>query len=622
MLVLGMKKGQCIRIGDNIFVWICDVRAGSDHVRIGIEAPRDVNIVRCELLPEGERPNAPRTVSWLRPGRHRLPLRRRGCVMATATMATATLDGDSIVIRGPQNPTMNEFYRSLPGGRFSAKHNAWLCSATPVAAWRLRHAPVEFTLDQGLSETARSIEERVIGDQQPAIRKGPAWGHQVAAFNFARGLHSAMLAMWMGTGKSKVAVDLIQNRQCRSVLVVCPKSVMAVWRREFARHCAVPHDVLILDGSGTVARRTAEAILHLKTCQARNVMPVVVVNYESAWRPDFLDFATAQQWGAVVCDESHRIKAHNSSCSKALHKIGQAADYRLCLTGTPMPHSPMDLFGQFRFLDPGVYGSSYHWFRSRYAISGHFGADHIVGFRNQEELAQRMALLTYQADKSVLKDLPEELHEAVEVELGPEGRRIYDKLETTSIVEVKAGLVTASNALVRLLRLQQMTGGIAATESGEQELIDTAKMLAAEELIDGMTEPVVVFCRFRADLDAVHRIGERLNRRTGEISGRRKDLTETATMPDYIDIMAVQVQSGGVGVDLTRARYGIYWGHPWSLGDYDQSLNRIHRPGQTRSVTYYHLIARRTVDEAVWKALQTKRDVVEGVLAYLKGEQK
>jgi SNF2 family DNA or RNA helicase len=85
-------------------------------------------------------------------------------------------------------------------------------------------------------------------------------------------------------------------------------------------------------------------------------------------------------------------------------------------------------------------------------------------------------------------------------------------------------------------------------------------------------------------------------------------------------VLAVQIESGGVGVDLTRARYAIYYSLGFSLGSYEQSLARIHRPGQTRPVEYIHLLAKNTVDEKVMAALAAKADVVTAVLQQLKGD--
>ena len=88
-------------------------------------------------------------------------------------------------------------------------------------------------------------------------------------------------------------------------------------------------------------------------------------------------------------------------------------------------------------------------------------------------------------------------------------------------------------------------------------------------------------------------------------------------MPEDIDVLAAQIRSGGLGVDLTRARYAVYYTPPF-LGDYDQSKARIHRPEQDRPVSYYHLVCERTVDERAYRALQEQKDVIEEILAVFK----
>lgn len=79
-------------------------------------------------------------------------------------------------------------------------------------------------------------------------------------------------------------------------------------------------------------------------------------------------------------------------------------------------------------------------------------------------------------------------------------------------------------------------------------------------------------------------------------------------------MLAAQLQSGAEGVDLTRARYCVFYSLDYSLGRYDQALARVHRPGQKHPVTYIHIVATGTVDQLVRKALTARRNVVEDVM--------
>jgi SNF2 family DNA or RNA helicase len=75
-----------------------------------------------------------------------------------------------------------------------------------------------------------------------------------------------------------------------------------------------------------------------------------------------------------------------------------------------------------------------------------------------------------------------------------------------------------------------------------------------------------------------------------------------------------------VGIDLTRAAYVVLYSVGYSLSNYDQFLKRTHRPGQTRPVRYYHMVCEGTVDRTIYKALGKRRDLIESVLARLRGE--
>ncbi len=535
---------------------------------------------------------------------------------------TAEVDGNKVKIHGPYNAKMNEFYRSLPNARWDRLQICWTCTLTPAAVWRIASAPVEFVLDETILKMAEEFRKHLIDAEeilnnddlpQPPIHKTNGWKHQRQAYWFSEGRNAVLLAMWMRTGKSKVCVDLLVNSNCRRVLVICPASVRAVWRREFAKHSPVDFRVLILDGTQSVKRKAQMADKYLLSPHPC----VIVVNYEAVFRKDFLMWAMAVEWDAVICDESHRIKGAQSKTSKACYEIGKSAQIRIALTGTPLSHSPLDIFGQFRFLDPGIFGTSYHRFHSKFAVTGHFGANHIVGFKNQDELAEKMRLITYTVGVEVL-DLPDKQHIEIPITLSPKARKAYDSLAEEMCALVDEGIITVSNALVKLLRLQQITSGYCIDDDDCEHEFEPDKANALTDILDGIDQPCVVFCRFVHDLTQIEAITNRLDKNYGEISGRRKDLTEHATMPEGIDVMGVQVQSGGVGIELSAAPYCVFWNHPWSLGIYDQAAARVYGTDQKHNVAYYHLLCEKTVDEVVFKALAKKRDVVERVLSYLK----
>lgn len=538
--------------------------------------------------------------------------------------ARATLEDGRIFLRGDYDPRLVEFYHSLPGSRWDNKARAWVCRNTEAAAWRLRQQNVSlspvlyegariFAVKCALKEDAQLRLPTALS--QPHIRATEAWQHQLTAFHCAYSLQAALLAMDMGTGKSKVAVDLCVNWQCNRTLILCPTSVRQVWHREFHFH-GDGRPICVLS-TGSVEKRTNQAIGFLR--RGNGLRPgVLVINYEAAWRKPFAEWALAQDWDLVICDESHRIKAHNSKISKFCAGLYYCSQRRLCLTGTPLGQSQLDGFGQYRFLDPGLFGDKWFHYSNRYAIKSNPNIpQQITGYKNQEEMKTRMALVTYRCRADDVLDLPEVSHHDRTFTLASKARRAYRELEQNLIADLGSGVVTAANALVRLLRLQQCTSGFLVEDDTDRVVVlDDSKEKLLEDILADLPprEPVCVFCRFRHDLDAVQRVAGRTGRRYAELSGRRHDLTDRATMPEDCDLMAVQIQSGGVGIDLTRAHYFVYYSLGFSRVEYEQSLKRGHRPGQTHHTHFYHLIADGTVDRRVYGALQTTGDLIEAVL--------
>lgn len=442
-----------------------------------------------------------------------------------------------------------------------------------------------------------------------------AWKHQKDALEYTISHPQSLLAMGMGTGKSRVIVDLIDKLQAKRTLIVCPKSVLLVWPRQFEIHASQPVAVEILKGP-SVAAKTSQCKQMLDWASQTDSRLALVVNYDSAWREPLGPVLLKTPWNLVVLDESHRIKAPGSKVSWFFKALGKLNVRKCCLTGTPMPNSPLDIYGQYRFLDSRIFGTSFALMRNNYAVMGGFENRQVVSFKNKADFHRRYASIAFQVSRDVL-DLPAEVHIERPFELSASARKIYRELEEEFISEVDSGIVTVSNALVKLLRLQQITSGWLSDDEGNPNRVDRGKAEVLEDVLEDLEprESVVVFCRFRRDLDAVREIAGSMDppRKTLELSGRVNELAEWQAGGG--DVLAVQIQAGGVGIDLTRARYCVFYSIGFSLGDYEQACARVHRPGQTRSVSFIHLLALDTVDQKVYDALSRKRSVIEEILS-------
>lgn len=459
------------------------------------------------------------------------------------------------------------------------------------------------------------------------------WMHQYIGTRLVVALEAVYLAWEMGTGKTKALIDAILDLAHVAAtgdpgffpaLLICPATVVEVWDREVPKHADCEY-AISASRNKQVKKRVADAEAAWKNGERHKLPTFIVTNYESFMLDGspFLEWAAEKWWGLLGLDEAHRLANPGAKTTRAItNKIAPKARKRVCLSGTPMRNDPLDLFSQCRILDPGIFGTTKTKFLDRYAILDFFGA--VVGINHKEELADRFSLVAHRVDKRKVLDLPPVVVTSRRFTLSDSAQAIYDELEKEMTVKVGSGEITAANAIVVLLRLQQITSGYAPVEEEDKATkfveIDSGKSELLAEMLLGMpdSEPAVVFCRFRRDLDEARRVAGSLGRGYMEVSGRGNELRawQDATGGEVI---GVQIQSGGFGIDLTRAATAFFYSVGFSLADYQQATARIDRPGQTRNTTIVNFIAKGTIDEAVFGAIDSKANVIEKVLDRLRG---
>lgn len=453
------------------------------------------------------------------------------------------------------------------------------------------------------------------------------WQHQLPAIEYISSQPNALLDACMGAGKSFIIVQSLLQISSRRTIILCPTAVLGVWRGQFLSHAPDRFNVVILDGTGGSVKKAEKIAEGLIRSKCGGLPLVVVVNYETFWRPPVMKVLSGEIWDRIVCDESHKIKAPGAVCSKEAWMLGKRCGSRTGMTGTPMPNGPLDIFGQYRFLQEDIFGRYKTHFLKRYAVFNKYIPQKVDEWINQEEMHEKINLIRYYISKDVLV-LPEKQDIIIEVPLSPSGMKAYNEMKRESILELRemihnvdgehgerVRIVSAQNGAVRFLRCLQLAQGYSKDEDGDEVDTDTQKRRMLLELLENAGEPVCVYGYFKHDLKVVRDCCDLLQLRYGEISGARKDLTSHSKMPEDIDVMAVQCKSGSSGIDLTRARIAIVMNSGLlSPGDFDQMIARQYRPGQTKDVIYYHLITPKTVDETIAKARQEKKDVVEAIL--------
>ena len=537
----------------------------------------------------------------------------------------------------------SKYLGGIPGARKVKIYNLWSLPPSPFAAIRLfmwckdKHIPLN--TDQGVrqlldefkriqesqtwkTDNGRNAWEKILSSHHLVDATVPTvttpWNHQGCAYSFISDKTAWYLAMEMGTGKTLVAIMHILEKGIDRVLILCPKSVMQVWQDEWRKHAPNHgYDILTLDHGNSKTK--AEAVkMRFGVCNAGGRKLIIIVNYDSARQAALAKELESHKYGLVVLDEAHKIKAAGGVTSRFCARLTRQARTRGCLSGTPLPNNLLDSYAQFRFLDPGLFGTNFARMRNSYAIMGGYDNREVVEFRNVDRFERLFNYITFRVDSDVL-DLPPILYQRLYCNLSPTAARLYKELRKDFITQVCSGDVTASNALVKLLKFQQLTGGFLIDDEGNTNEVDEEKETLLFDLLDGTSaeEKVVVFCRFKHDLGSIQRVSDKLRRSYGELSGNRSDL-QAGQFPDNKNILGVQIQAGGLGVNLSAARYAIFYSTGFSLSDYLQAVARVYRGGQDRTVTIYHLVSKGTVDEKVYQALEDKKKVIDSILESVK----
>ena len=390
------------------------------------------------------------------------------------------------------------------------------------------------------------------------------------------------------------------------MLIVAPLSILGVWEEEFQKFAAFPYALAVL--SGTSAKKL-DTLRHMNG----TALQVVVVNYESAWRLE--KALTAWHPDLIIADEGHKIKTHNIAASKAMHRMGTKASYRLLLTGTVITNKAIDVFSQYKFLNPAIYGNSFYAFRNRYFDMVGYGNHTPVLKKSMEgELTEKLHSISYRATKAECLDLPETTDVIRQIELESAALRIYRGLVKESYAELAGGEVTATNILTRLLRLSQLTGGFLGNdETAAVEQVSAAKLSALEDILDGaMAEgkKLVIIARFIPEIRAICKLLEKRGLGYSCITGEVKNRGRAGgAVPEGIgEVMAFvgQIATAGLGITLTAASTMVFYSLDYSMSNFEQTKARIHRVGQRMPCTYLYLVARGTVDEKVLAALESK----------------
>lgn len=472
-----------------------------------------------------------------------------------------------------------------------------------------------------------------------------------------------------GTGKSKLTIDTLAWQYAKGdidgALVIAPSGVHANWTSdELPAHLhpmfSGPRYTWMTDKAGNVGAKKEfrEFLNH------RGGLPWLSMTYDAfktdrgkkaAW-----EFMKKRRVGMIL-DESGRVKNPKAQITKMLvgeegkkPSAGSFAVTRRILDGTPVPNNPLDVFEPVRFLSSVFWRQ--HRFSNFYVFSRYFGVwrkmkapqghtfEVCEGFRNLDELEVMLKQITTRVLKDDVLDLPPKLYNRHQFEMTPKQCRVYDQLREEYWTQVGDAEIFADLAIVRLLRLAQVTAGYLPVEDEDGDSVTMVpiddvnpRLEAFSEMAKDMPHKCLVWARFRQDVDL---IAERLNQlyKKGEVKGKAvvyhggsseselaeaRDRLQNGTLDDAQFFVSTQAK-GATGITLHAAktahpcRSTIYYNNTFRLDHRQQSEDRNHRAGMSKwAVNYTDMLALnrglKTIDHYVLGSLLSKFNVAKQV---------
>jgi len=559
-----------------------------------------------------------------------------------------------------------ELCKGIPGATWSATEKMWRAPLAWSTCLALRSVfKSELRIGPRLAEWATNeLNTRVapcnaLRELETADGDETLFPHQRAGVQFLAAARRALLADEPGLGKTAQTIRALKELKDRGeqvfpALVVCPNTLKKNWKREFAMWWPGVN-VQVISGSATQRRKQF----------SEEDVDVYVINWESLRSHSRLasygSVALARcvdcgghddkvsenrcevhkrelnaiDFKAVIADEIHRSKEPKSKQTRALWAASGDADIRYALTGTPIANNVLDLWPILHWIAPNEWPSKSRWIdRMVDTMFNAFGGMMVIGVKphmREEFDAAINPRMRRMLKAKVLPWLPPVIKERRDVEMSTKQKKAYEQMRDVMIAQLEGGeALTAPSPLTQTTRLLQFASsyaGIAVDEiTGEMSVALSEPSCKIDSLMDDVDagdfgdDSVAVCAVSRQLIDILSARLEKAKIPHGLITGAQNEDERQKAIDDFqsgrIKWILFTAQAGGVGVTLTAARRLIMLQRPWSLVDYKQALDRVHRIGSEihDSIVITDYVTEGTIEERVIQVLETKADNFEQIV--------
>lgn len=557
-----------------------------------------------------------------------------------------------------------ELCKSIPGASWNAKDQAWKLPVSWVSCLALRSVfKDDLIIGPRLSEwatnelNARVAPANALRDLDTYEGDEDLFPHQRAGVAFLATARRALLADEPGLGKTAQTIRAIkklsETEEVFPALIVCPNTLKKNWEREFGmwwpdvrvqvikgsagqrrKQFETDADIYVINweslrGHSKLASYGSIALARCVECGGHDES--VTQNRCEVHKRELNEF----DFKAVVADEIHRSKDPKSKQTRALWAATGNADIRFALTGTPIANNVLDLWSILHWLSPNEWPSKTRWIdRMIDTMLNAFGGMMVIGVKphmNDEFYATINPRMRRMLKARVLPWLPPVLKERRDVEMSTKQKKAYKQMLEVMIAELEdGGAVVAPSALTQTTRLLQFASSYAEISideiSGEMRTVLTEPSCKVDALMDDIKngdfgdDSVAVCAVSRQLIELLSRALTDAKISHGLITGAQDEDERQKAVDDFqsgkIKWILFTAQAGGVGITLTAARRLVMLQRPWSLVDYKQALDRVHRIGSEihDSIVIMDYVTEGTIEERVIDVLDTKADNFENIV--------
>ena len=437
---------------------------------------------------------------------------------------------------------------------------------------------------------------------RPYQRRGVEWMHHLCDV----GCHG-LLADEMGLGKTLQVLSLLFARPLdgKPSLIVCPASVVPVWREEIAKF--FPSLVVDVLKTGHDFTQNQSPVIWLASYTQLRKHRALLPNVE---------------FGYAVLDEGQFIKNPDAKITQTCFAV--RALHRVVLTGTPLENRQLDLWSIFRFLLPGLLGS-------RGSFEAALNADRDATLTRLR--AQLAPFILRRTKKEVAQELPPKVEMDLICPLTDVQRAEYARICAEGLErlgdDVGAAMREKSFGFLALLtRLRQTCCDPDMLPWLKAPLTDSGKInLLVEKLSEIVSSghKVVIFSQFVMLLD---RVREALAKNfpdlarfelTGMTLDRLKPV-QSFQNAQGAAAMLVSLKAAGTGITLHAADYVFLLDPWWNPAVEAQAVDRVHRIGQTNTVFVYRMVTAGTIEERIQALKASKKDLFDKLIGGLGGD--